>query len=186
MGNIDTHRAATSKSCSVQELAKCWLTHVLRIWNVSCWWCRKREIHVAGYTKVLFKWVIAISIPGSIYLFKVNNENISTICEICSNLTIQTPEWRHWIHSGVNIVKLEHSESSVSIVAFEQINGGWDSDIRRTFQKSIFKYFIFDLTRIYWSIPEKKTGLKVTIPQNAFNSSKQKYDLWYLACCHYC
>ena len=28
--------------------------------------------------------------PGSIYLFEVNNENIGTTCEICSNLTIKT------------------------------------------------------------------------------------------------
>ena len=28
--------------------------------------------------------------PSSIYLFEVNNENIGTTCEICSNLTIKT------------------------------------------------------------------------------------------------
>ena len=46
------------------------------------------------------------------YMFKVNNRNISTRCEIYSKLTIRTPERRHC--------------SSVSIVIFEQVNAGWD------------------------------------------------------------
>ena len=32
--------------------------------------------------------------PANIYLFKVNNRNTRTRCEICSKLTIKTPE-RH-------------------------------------------------------------------------------------------
>ena len=30
-----------------------------------------------------------------IYLFKFNNENTRTMCEVCSKLTIKTPERRH-------------------------------------------------------------------------------------------
>ena len=75
--------------------------------------------------------------PASIYLFKVNNENTKTICEICyvstvttsrqdnvkessgiyllkvtmckicCKLTIKIPEWRQWRHFGVFIVNLE-------------------------------------------------------------------------------
>ena len=30
--------------------------------------------------------------PVGIYLFKVNNENIKIMCEICSKLTIKIPE----------------------------------------------------------------------------------------------
>ena len=30
------------------------------------------------------------------------------VCEICSNLTIKTPEWRHWRRSGGFIGKSEH------------------------------------------------------------------------------
>ena len=29
-------------------------------------------------------------------MFKVSNRNTKTKCEICSNLTIKTPEPRHW------------------------------------------------------------------------------------------
>ena len=45
--------------------------------------------------------------PGNIYLFKINNKNTRKRCEICSELTIKTPEWRHWRRSGVFIVNFE-------------------------------------------------------------------------------
>ena len=31
-----------------------------------------------------------------VYLFTVNNENPVEICDICSKLSIKTPEQRHW------------------------------------------------------------------------------------------
>ena len=34
--------------------------------------------------------------PALIYLLKVNNRNTRTKCEICSKLTIKTPERCHW------------------------------------------------------------------------------------------
>ena len=49
-------------------------------------------------------------------MFKVNNSNTRIRCEICSNLTIKTPERR----SSVTPC------SVVSIVNFEQVNGGWE------------------------------------------------------------
>ena len=45
--------------------------------------------------------------PASIYLLKVNNRKTRTKCEICSKLTIKTPEQFHLHHSGVFIVKFE-------------------------------------------------------------------------------
>ena len=47
-------------------------------------------------------------------MFTVNNRNTKTKCEICSKLTIKTPERRYVT-----------SYSSVFIVNFEQINAGW-------------------------------------------------------------
>ena len=41
-------------------------------------------------------------------MFEVNNRNSRTWCEICSKLTIKTPEWRHWSRSDVFIVNFEH------------------------------------------------------------------------------
>ena len=46
--------------------------------------------------------------PDNIYLFKVNNRNFGKWCEICSKLTIKTPERRHWRRFGVFIVNFEH------------------------------------------------------------------------------
>ena len=48
-------------------------------------------------------------------MFKVNNRNTRTRCEICSKLTIKTPERRYFT-----------PYSSVSIVNFGQINAGWE------------------------------------------------------------
>ena len=50
--------------------------------------------------------------------FKVNNKNTNIRCEICSKLTIKTPERCHWSHSGVFIVNFEH-------ISNLQVNGGW-------------------------------------------------------------
>ena len=46
--------------------------------------------------------------PVGIYLLKVNNRNTRTRREICSKLTIKTPERRSWRRSGVFIVNFEH------------------------------------------------------------------------------
>ena len=61
-------------------------------------------------------------------MFKVNNRNTGTKCEICSKLTIKIPEQRHWRRSGVFVVNFERISlcSSVSIVNFEQVHAGWD------------------------------------------------------------
>ena len=46
--------------------------------------------------------------PANINLFKANNRNTRTKCEICSKLTIKTPEWRQSLRSSVFIVNFEH------------------------------------------------------------------------------
>ena len=55
------------------------------------------------------------------------NRNIRTRCEICSKLTIKTPEWCHWRSPDVFIVHFEHFTpcSSVSNVNFEHVTTGW-------------------------------------------------------------
>ena len=65
--------------------------------------------------------------PVSNYMFKVSNRNTKTRYEICSRLTIKTPERCHCHRSGVFIVNLEHISHlfSVSIVNFEQIHAAW-------------------------------------------------------------
>ena len=48
--------------------------------------------------------------PVGIHLFKVNNRNTRTRCEICSKLTIKTPERRQWCLSSVFIVSFERRQ----------------------------------------------------------------------------
>ena len=62
-------------------------------------------------------------------MFKVNNRNSRTRCEIYSKLTIKTPELRKWRLSGFFIVNFEHILHFVliSIANFEQENVGWRS-----------------------------------------------------------
>ena len=55
--------------------------------------------------------------PVGIYMFKVNNRNTRSKCEICSKLTMKTPERGHWRRSGVFIVNFEH------------VIDGWDIEI---------------------------------------------------------
>ena len=45
---------------------------------------------------------------AEVYLLKVNKRNTRTRCEVCSKLTIKTPERRYWHCSGVLIVNFEH------------------------------------------------------------------------------
>ena len=53
-------------------------------------------------------FIIPADINLFINLFKVHNRNTRTKCEICSKLTIRTPERRLLYPSGVFIVNFEH------------------------------------------------------------------------------
>ena len=61
-------------------------------------------------------------LPVSICLLKVNNRNTRTRCEICSKLTIKTPERRHWRRSGVFIDNFEHISHFVLVFLFLTLN----------------------------------------------------------------
>ena len=67
-------------------------------------------------------------------MVKVNNRNTLTRSEICSKLTIKTPERRFFT-----------PYSSVFIVNFEQINAGWEdvNGFKSTGPASSF-FFCFD------------------------------------------
>ena len=58
--------------------------------------------------------------PAGNYMFKLNNRNARTRCEIHSKLTIKTPErcqWRcQWRRSGVFIVNFEHISHLVLVL----------------------------------------------------------------------
>ena len=56
----------------------------------------------------IFQTFLKGNIPVGIYLRKVNYRNTRTRCEICSELTVKTPERRQWRRSGVFIVNFEN------------------------------------------------------------------------------
>ena len=85
----------------------------------------------------MFEWVLDIPLciffnpfhfqkytdyPSSIYVFKVNNKNTLTVCEIFSKLTIKTPEQCHWRRSGVFIVNFEQMSYIVIIFPLFTLN----------------------------------------------------------------
>ena len=63
-----------------------------------------------------------IIFPSGICLLKVNNRNTRTRCEICSKLTINTPERRQWRRSGVFIVNFEHISHLVLVFLLLTLN----------------------------------------------------------------
>ena len=50
--------------------------------------------HTKANSNVI-SYLLVTTNPAGIYLLKVNNRNTRTRCEICSKLTIKTPERRH-------------------------------------------------------------------------------------------
>ena len=52
--------------------------------------------------------ICTLSKPINVYLFEVDNRNTRKRYDICSKLTIKTPERGHWCCSGVFIVNFEH------------------------------------------------------------------------------
>ena len=70
-------------------------------------------------------------------MFKVNNRNSRTRCEICSKLTIKTPEQPQWRLK--NLWTYFTPCPSVSIVNFEQANAGWKRKERasKMFEKDV-------------------------------------------------
>ena len=66
-------------------------------------------------------------------MFKVNNRSTRTRSEICSNLTIKTPERRYFT-----------PYSSVFIVNFEQVNDGWEDVNGFKSTGPVSSFFCFD------------------------------------------
>ena len=70
-------------------------------------------------------------LPLGIYMFKVNNRNTRTRCEICSKLT-------------KIIVNFEHFTLRSSVfINFEQVNVDWVAKLWASMSKSKSKYVVF-------------------------------------------
>ena len=60
--------------------------------------------------------------PAGIYQLKVNNRNTGTRYEICSKLTIKTPEQRQCRRSSVFIVDVDHISHLVLVFPLLTLN----------------------------------------------------------------
>ena len=74
-----------------------------------------KKLHQDTLTEQSF---IYDSVPAANYIFRVNNRNIGTMCEIYSMLTIKIPD-------GVFIVNFEHISHFVLVLLLLQVNAGW-------------------------------------------------------------
>ena len=65
---------------------------------------------------------LARRFPAGIYQLRVNNRNTRTRCEICSNLSIKTPERHQWRRSGIFIVNFQHISHLVLVFLLLTLN----------------------------------------------------------------
>ena len=72
--------------------------------------------------------------PAGVYLLKVNNRNTRKRCEICSKLTIKTPEQRQWRRCGVFVVNFEHISYLVPVFLLSTLNMQLPAGVRCTFR----------------------------------------------------
>ena len=94
-------RKYKNKGKSIQKLSKMRISKQKKVpYQISSF--------LSFYDKNNLITKISANIPAGNYMLKVNNRNTRTRCEICSKLTIKTPEWGQWRHSGVFIANFEH------------------------------------------------------------------------------
>ena len=100
---------------NIQAVSKIWVQywesrwHFLGIVTKFRFCCYANPSELINFSSPFGMWHInGIVFPVGSYMFKVNNRSTRTRYEICSKLTIKTPEWRHWRRSGVFIVNFEH------------------------------------------------------------------------------
>ena len=87
-----------------------------------------KQVHVGGHLETKNFFVILTIFtsnwnnPTRIYLSEVDDRNTRTKREICSKLTIKTPERRQWHRSGVFIVNFKHLSHFVLVFLLLALN----------------------------------------------------------------
>ena len=76
-------------------------------------WFVALDLAILDYTHI-------IKVAGN-YMFKVNNRNTRTRCEICSTLTIKIPERRR-SRSGIFVINFEHISHLVLVYLLLTLN----------------------------------------------------------------
>ena len=100
--------------CGYNEItvvtAQCWAIKLVTTYTNRT----KETLKKQNKKQTLFGYESAVPINlliinlSNFYLLKVNNRNTTRRYEICSELTIKTPEWHHWCSSDAFIVNFEH------------------------------------------------------------------------------
>ena len=109
--------------------------------------------------------VIYFRNPVSIDLLKVNNRNTSIRCEICSNLTIKTPERRHWQVFGgwkkaPSFIYVWQGPEFASDTLWNRHNGGELKSIcNNGYLSTSVKFFVFSL--VHWRCQMMANGYKI-------------------------
>ena len=94
-----------------------------------------RDITNSEYWCLSSLLTLRIVISAGIYFPKDNNGNTRAICEICSKLTIKTPERCHWRSFGVLNSNFEHV-----LDLFLQVNVCYGKSLLRHLLTPFWKY----------------------------------------------
>ena len=86
---------------------------LLFLTSLSCFWLNCFAIHLTLFIAHEHQLsncckILESNDPAGISSFIVNNKNTRKSCQICSQLTIETPGRCHWRRSGVFIANYEH------------------------------------------------------------------------------
>ena len=84
-------------------------------------------------------------------MFKVNNRNTRTMSEICSKLTIKTPERRHW-PTGKNVTSDHTSHGLVYQLFYAFIKINYTKSIKFTVSTN-YQLVLSSITNIYLEAP---------------------------------
>ena len=109
-------------------------------------------------------------------MFKVNNRNTRTRCEICSKLTIKTPERRQWRRSGFFIVNFEHILLLVLVFLLLTLSRCFRTALLQNTFKELFLYFLLLKSFLVFSLDYKrcKTRVFLSIILQCFPKIHQK------------
>ena len=96
-----------ASDCQVTWMEFIGLAERLAFWNELWPWralipWNLLVIGLANWTFIVIAHLVILILAG-IYLFKVSNRNTRTRCEICSKLTIKTPERRQFFLRKIDI-----------------------------------------------------------------------------------
>ena len=108
-----------------------WLVQELTLSSAFIFQTFAKLIHAWSPFRIIWLYNLMgksnLILPSRQLHVQVNSRNTRRRCEICSKLTIKTPERGRWYCSGVfivNFVTYFTPFSSVSIVNFERVNAG--------------------------------------------------------------